>query len=599
MSNHPKRKKPVEWRDTCPEYTAKREFTLFVRNRYSFFGCPSPGKWRAALNFAANFAEPNRICFLYIFGTPRGGIPALEKAVANFPHHIVCAVYTDISDNFFKTIDNFNDLYKTLKNYGIDADKNVRTEYFNETKRIYKCVFEHKIPRDNSFYLRRRSDRIIIKKYHKALSRVAEAQESPAVCISNFTDRNRIIPDENGLNDIARELFFLGVESDTADENTVKITSTQKYICKAMDGDFFQLGITLQQEQEQLTLFDSFTKGATELVEHGKKYCREKIRSTGYFYLEEIWSIIEAPPFGAYDCRWYLYLFSIIMREYFSDDYRWLIRIVSVSGADIDPAKILTAQNQLRIAARSNPSLMARNPYIIYVEDESSVELAKLLSLLFDIPEERPHYKYSAHKHLSEAISAARQWCDNNTQTPLAWVDNRFYELLTAHEYEWCRRGAADRFAEWIRSDFDNLYRRIRTIDKDFDDSIIPEYGERHVALWRKCYYVKGSAVGWLHRTEDFEERMVHYMKKCVVCRECGRIIKNDNFPGAYEQVLSENGEELIFSPKDIIGANKKLLGRYQEEFFCLTCLCDVLDCTAEQLHEKIHFFKEQGCTLF
>lgn len=584
MSKPFKRKKPVEWKDTCPEYTTKRDFTLFVRNRYSFFGCKSSSKWRAALNFAANFAAPNRICLLYVFGMPRGGIRALKKAVTSFPHYVICAVYSNIPDDVFEALDNFSEFCKHLKASGnINSNKNLSAGYLEETQKVYKCVFEHKIPRDNGFYLQRKSDRRIIKKYYKTLLKIAEAQEKPAICVSNFTERNEIIPEENTLIEIARKLFPFGVESDTVDENTVKITSAKKYISKAIEGDFFQLGITLQKEQEQLTLFDDFTKGATELVEHAKRFCSEKIRCSGYFYLEQIWSNIEEAPFGTYNCRWYLYLFSIIMREYFTDNYRWQIGITSVSGADIDPACILNRQNQ----------------YIIYVEDESSVELAKLVSRLFDVPKERPYCKYSAHEHLNEALMEAKQWCYANVQTPLAWVDNRFYELLTAHNCEWCKRGAADKFVRWLNDGFDDLYRNIRTVDNAFDNSIIPKYGEQRVARWRKYSYVKDSAVGWLHRAEDFEERVVHYMEKCVTCRECGRVIKNDNFPGDFEQIFSETGEELQLTPKDIIGANKKFIGRYQEEFYCLTCLCDILDCTAEQLYKKIHFFKEQGCTLF
>lgn len=50
---------------------------------------------------------------------------------------------------------------------------------------------------------------------------------------------------------------------------------------------------------------------------------------------------------------------------------------------------------------------------------------------------------------------------------------------------------------------------------------------------------------------------------------------------------------------KDIIGLNRKLLGRRIEKFVCLACLADFLNCSQEDLLVKIEEFKEQGCMLF
>lgn len=578
------KRKLVEWRETRPEFTKKRALTLFVRNRYVFFGCASPRKWRAALNFAAEFAEESRICLLYVFGTPRGGISALAKAAASFPGHIVCAVYPDL-DGDLAAIDEYFALCKKLKKEGfVDADNNETAVYSEMREKTYRLVSEHKIPRDNLLYLQLKRERRVIKRYRQALADIAKVQEKPAACVSNFAKRATIVPDEKTLTELARDLFPFGVEADTDDEKAVKITGAKKYINKAIEGDFSQLGIALHGEIEQYSLFDDFTRGATELVEYAKEFCRERLRDKGYFYLAELWSVLEMPPFGAYDCNWYLYLFAVITREFFTEEYRWLLNIVSVSGNDHDPVFALTKRY---------------STFVIYIEDESSVKLARLVSRLFDIPENLPYYKYSPHKHLDVAINKARSWCEN-VQTPLSWIDDRFRELFTAHESEWCRRGAADKFVTWLEADFDDLYQRIRTIDTDFDNSIIPKYGKKRVKLWRSHYYVKGGAVSWLHSAKHFTERLVNYMEKSVSCRECGRIISDDKLPGGYDkQVITETGEELYFTPKDIIGLNKKFLGRYQNEYFCLDCLCEVLDVTPERLYEKIHFFKEAGCTLF
>lgn len=50
---------------------------------------------------------------------------------------------------------------------------------------------------------------------------------------------------------------------------------------------------------------------------------------------------------------------------------------------------------------------------------------------------------------------------------------------------------------------------------------------------------------------------------------------------------------------KDTIGINKKLLGENLKTFYCIDCLATYLDCSVDDLIEKIEEFKEEGCKLF
>jgi len=50
---------------------------------------------------------------------------------------------------------------------------------------------------------------------------------------------------------------------------------------------------------------------------------------------------------------------------------------------------------------------------------------------------------------------------------------------------------------------------------------------------------------------------------------------------------------------KDTIGINKKLLGENLKTFYCIDCLASYLDCSVNDLIEKIEEFKEEGCKLF
>ena len=50
---------------------------------------------------------------------------------------------------------------------------------------------------------------------------------------------------------------------------------------------------------------------------------------------------------------------------------------------------------------------------------------------------------------------------------------------------------------------------------------------------------------------------------------------------------------------KDTVEINKKLLGKQITNFYCIDCLADYLECSVEDLLEKIEEFKEEGCELF
>ncbi len=50
---------------------------------------------------------------------------------------------------------------------------------------------------------------------------------------------------------------------------------------------------------------------------------------------------------------------------------------------------------------------------------------------------------------------------------------------------------------------------------------------------------------------------------------------------------------------KDTVGINKKLLGENIRSFYCIDCLAEYLECTVDELMDKIEEFKAEGCTLF
>jgi hypothetical protein len=56
---------------------------------------------------------------------------------------------------------------------------------------------------------------------------------------------------------------------------------------------------------------------------------------------------------------------------------------------------------------------------------------------------------------------------------------------------------------------------------------------------------------------------------------------------------------EKEITSKNEIGLNKKLLGRKTAKFYCIDCLAEYYDLTADELLAKADEFKLQGCALF
>lgn len=50
---------------------------------------------------------------------------------------------------------------------------------------------------------------------------------------------------------------------------------------------------------------------------------------------------------------------------------------------------------------------------------------------------------------------------------------------------------------------------------------------------------------------------------------------------------------------KDEVALSKKLIDINTDEFYCIDCFAEYLECEKSDLEIKIQEFKEEGCTLF
>lgn len=49
----------------------------------------------------------------------------------------------------------------------------------------------------------------------------------------------------------------------------------------------------------------------------------------------------------------------------------------------------------------------------------------------------------------------------------------------------------------------------------------------------------------------------------------------------------------------DEIALHKRMIGRGEEKFFCLSCMAEFFGVTEELLNKKIEHFRKSGCLLF
>lgn len=565
------------WKDTRLEYSVDYDYSLFVRNRCIFF-YGEAAHFRKTLNYAAKFCKPWNICVVYLYGQISGGMTALRKYVAKYPKNVIAYCFSEITKAHLDAIEK----YRAWRNAGISRGDLLQSGDFTELykegrEKILRAVNKGSLPSNDILYCKYLEDNDILQAYEDAMRKIREIQFRPAECAANCINADVLSPLEDGLMEAICMIYPYGVESDTEEESYVKMASINRHIRSALNGKT-EMGIVFEDSERQISIFDRFTEGASRIVSLIRQYCAGRIERDGRFYIAEIWSIIEAPPYGAYDCNWYMYLFAYGLAPYYKDPYHSMILYTARPSSDVNAVFAIKG----KIGC-------------IFELSESQIMFTHALSELFGCRDS---------VYVTEVLQDARSWCESNVQTPLAWIDDRFLDLLDFDCDKWTKRETVNAH-EWILLELTNLKRRIETVDTDFDHAAI-ECGAdpNRVKLFRKWSYMKGGAVGWLHSKEMFQERFDSYMKKDCVCRECGRTIER------YEDYITEeittsgnptryHHKALTFTKRDVVGLNKKLLGRCQYEFFCIPCLCTVLDTDSETLFQKKEQFREQGCQLF
>lgn len=596
-------KKPkVEWKDTSFIFSPKYELSLFVRNRFAFFHAKAANV-KKMINYANNFTCTYNICVVYVYGDIKQD--TIKPLVEKCKNQIMLLIISSIEKSDFEIIDKYEKWLMQLKGCGMlevtkEGEKKsqysnviVGREYGRKPSKAWYEEYEKNKQAAKEYgitvpkHFQEGLDLMAI--YEATVEKINALIYGKFQVIANFATTETLSgsPSKHSdeLNNIAKQVFPYGVESDTNNEISVKMAMIKRLTAAAYIGDISTektLGIKFSDTTEQFCFWDDFSIGASEALRTLKKYMADGIKSNGYFRIGDAWLLFSKPPFGAYECNWYEYIFALALKDYHNEKYfyGW-----GISSQTIKPT--------------SAPFVKGGT---VFIQTEEQEKFKQMVIRLFDIT--RPT------DTVQTAISYAISWVSDNIQyVPVHAIDERLKDLLFIHggnvpnermrdckDTYWYQHGYEKQFA-FIEDNFDFYYSALRQADTKFKAELIEKYGEHKANLYLKFYYVKGGAFSWLYEKSDLEERIIKYMEKETICRECGSIVKFDY--EASEKISDGKYEHFRFSTKDTIGLNKKLLGRYQNEYFCIPCLCEVLETTPRDLYEKLHEFKEAGCELF
>lgn len=532
------------------------------------------------LNLADRLTESNRICIVYLYGEAKEELIQRHVTKLNNSKIIVLwAGYISSEDieRVNKGIENIN----IVKKWGYPKNKEDleidEIFCFDYKSEIHDWLESHRELAEGIETGKRANENIIFQTMQNGYAIVG---------------RNRIISAKENehiwclLKEI-RNIYPSGAESDTDTEYAYKVLHFEKWCKAGMERDYGKLdklGIHYEDgsmEYMQLSLFDNTSLGVKEFVQEFQSICDDEIVRNGYVDLRMVFRQMQEAPFGLYKCNYYGLCIGIALQKYSKGYYKSGNLITYYTENVSFPAE---AKYIMGSFEETHPS-----ESYIYTQSKTQIELAEKILKIF------PRDWKIDCLCLENVLTNARSWfCNNVLYDTVQRSFPELFEIINLWEPCVCST-VTEKYAKWLTDEKVELIKEgIKHIDENFLIMLSEKYGPEKAELYRKSQGVKGGAVGWLHSRDFVDERVESYMKK-TVCRECGAVIHD------YNEVYEDGfrGKHARITKNNIVNLNKKLLGRYQTEFFCLQCLCEEFDCTEWEMYEKMQSFKEQGCELF
>lgn len=565
----------TQWINTNDKpYYLSYQMPLSINNRSWFFWANTVEGWRKVLNRANALAVRNKVSFVFLHGEITATVSNYIKKLNNPQMVVLCADY--VSAEYMKAIGEADKWLKGLQPSGGRAkDENkqwtwdVSPMFIDLAKSFDKVRIEY--------------ERFLLAKSYA--DEVHAAVERDGYRVFGDFRQKTVSGGQEGiaadLLAIIKELFPCGIEADTDSEFAYKRIAVPKMIKLGLAGEtddslVKNCGIRLRKEigNIQFSLFDDYSNSAMQIVAVIREAYRRDIKRLGYCEPGALCEALTYRPYGFYECNYYYYIVAFALSA-FKKGYYTIMSHCWCMVEDIEFTK-----HTIFLP-------------VLFVQTDKQRSLTEKLRRLFEIEEPT--------ENLSDAIRLAIVWIEKHIHyDSVDRVSDDLFALLRGDGIKLYSL-QTERYDDWLDEEtLADLHDKLQTVDDDFFRMLAEKYGEERARLFKRKGYVKGTACGWLWRSEMVDESVENYMSK-ILCRECGRVLNPFGDENCYEISRYDGSytETHDFSLKQIQGLNKKFFGRYQTDYFCIPCMAQILETTEWELWEKMHFFKEQGCTLF
>lgn len=598
-------------------------YPVTINNRYVFFYA-LPSNYRKQFNRAEYFSKCNKICVLFIYGGIETESIENEIKKRNGCNLVVIHYDSKSFGDLLEAIDTADEYINKYKKRGnvIKEDK-VTDDFIKEYENILDKAIGNIDKFDDewkSYYRNYKSNAeylfYMCNLKEKLLDRLKELQEKINFDYY-FWYKNELNTGTGNLNSLINllesfifEIYPCGAEVATSEPYAYKSIAIKRIVQGVLEGktDSGKLGIDLEKGEPFF---------AKKIYDDGIAWIESKLRVDGYFEYDELLDFLSFPPYGfMQDNNWYAYILIMIMIKY--EDYH--MRYINMAHEDskVPMEWLITQYHHKSRKIKSNTFRRMERIYI-FKPTEKYYKTVEMLNELSGYDGTKDNLSLAITfflKKLEEPVDGkkrlpisiiSQQYCDLNEHTyslsgtngvaiePNGWFEQKFVDetyYFLRDNFEFHKQMMVDSNSLVLKK----LYQRY------------PNWKDK-VDLWYKHIdKLLPICAVWLWDKDAFLERMDNYMSK-LVCKECGDIICQNEDYGVYWKRNDDNDREYLagysgdkiwhFSQKDIVALNRKLVDRDMTNYYCVDCLCELLDCTYEDLQNKIEQFKQEGCTLF
>lgn len=276
-------KKKREYRDTFdfrlfPDYTytaAQRKRLLLFQGRIEH--------WRAAINYADSFVDPNRINILFLIGYDDKIRAYVEKAKSNLV--VLCA---DVPSKFLKAYDDYWALVNSYKGSGYtNQEDGFMPQYFAEREKE-NSVRERGILPDSIFH-RNGLEAAIIDAYEDA-KRDADSLFSKWIVVSKLLPEQRI--SQSDLDKVVKKIYPFGREQAGVGDRAY--TAAAKRLREAINAGLSRSDCTKLLHLQNADSYEACKKS----IRRCEMDLNVALRKDGYVNLTQIMERMKHPPYG-------------------------------------------------------------------------------------------------------------------------------------------------------------------------------------------------------------------------------------------------------------------------------------------------------------